>query len=104
MKLIDLEPRWFNSSDGELHGFTMLCPHCKETRLGVNTTVDGAKHMHDYQLLELDDPELHVAPKQGRCWNMSGSSFDDITISPSVDASASGHWHGFIRNGQIITV
>lgn len=101
MKLIDLEPRWFTSEGGELHGFTFQCPHCRETRIGVNTTVDGAQHMHDHQELDLDAPELHVAPKIGCLWHMSGTSFEDMSVTPSVDASASGHWHGFITNGEI---
>lgn len=100
MRLIELEPRWFRSEDGSVHGFTFLCPHCKETRLGVNTTSDGARLMHDHQRLELDAPELHVAPSIGCLWHMSGTSFDDISVTPSVDASASGHWHGTITNGE----
>ena len=28
-------------------------------------------------------------------------NFATMTITPSIDASASGNWHGFIVNGEI---
>lgn len=35
-------------------------------------------------------------------WNLQGQEdFETLTLTPSIDASASGHWHGYIRNGQI---
>ena len=30
-------------------------------------------------------------------WHPSGG----LTVTPSIDASASGHWHGRITNGEI---
>ena len=57
--------------------------------------------MHDHQALDLDDPELHVVPKMGCLWHMSGNDFSDMSITPSIDASISGHWHGFITGGEV---
>lgn len=37
-------------------------------------------------------------------WWFSNNDFETITTFPSIDASASGNWHGFITNGKIITV
>lgn len=34
-------------------------------------------------------------------WQRHGDTFEAMTLMPSVDASASGHWHGFITNGEI---
>lgn len=34
-------------------------------------------------------------------WDHSGTTFDDLTLMPSVDASGFGHWHGFITNGEV---
>lgn len=33
-------------------------------------------------------------------WQREGT-FEDMTITPSIDASAARHWHGFITNGEI---
>jgi hypothetical protein len=27
--------------------------------------------------------------------------FGSVSVTPSIDASLSGHWHGFITNGEI---
>lgn len=34
------------------------------------------------------------------CWSIGGD-FSNTTITPSVDASNSGHWHGFVTNGEV---
>jgi len=39
-------------------------------------------------------------PGPGR-WDVSGTGLDDITLSPSVNVN--GCWHGFVRNGEIVT-
>lgn len=42
-------------------------------------------------------------PEAARLWERTGEDFDDLTLSPSVDASVLGHWHGFIRNGMVVS-
>jgi hypothetical protein len=37
----------------------------------------------------------------GHLWHREEEDFEKISLSPSVDASASGHWHGFVTNGAI---
>ncbi len=34
-------------------------------------------------------------------WMFQGNDFSTLTVHPSIDASASGNWHGFIVNGEI---
>lgn len=42
----------------------------------------------------------------GTKWNIAGgieaASFDTLTVTPSLDGSAGGNWHGFITNGEIV--
>lgn len=38
-------------------------------------------------------------PGPGR-WAATGTSFDDLTLSPSVNVD-NEHWHGFITNGEV---
>jgi hypothetical protein len=33
-------------------------------------------------------------------WSITGV-WSNLTIHPSVDASAAGHWHGWIKGGQV---
>jgi hypothetical protein len=58
-----------------------------------------------------EDWNTFVVPmNEGHAWVISGTrptdpnaAFpDDLTVTPSLDASRSGHWHGFITNGEIV--
>ena len=42
-----------------------------------------------------------VGVKDDIAWAMTGDSFNNITIKPSIDASQSGNWHGFITDGNV---
>jgi hypothetical protein len=76
-------------------GLTFNCPHCCDTRLGVVFHHAGRSSEEDPYILA-----RHGAADSNHIWTMSGTDFNDISLSPSVDASASGHWHGFIVNGE----
>ncbi len=98
MRLIDLDPRWFSTRDDVRHGLTFDCPCClgteRATRLAVATHVDGTNFDP-----EPDNPQCYATGET--VWALSGSSFADLTLSPSVDGSKYGHWHGHIRDGAI---
>jgi hypothetical protein len=79
-------------------GLSFECPHCvrreaetgdkRVQRLGVwfSNPIDG--------LAPTDDAH-HL-------WNRVGETLENLTLTPSIDASADGHWHGFITGGQMI--
>lgn len=99
MKLTDLDPRWgvdadiviggVNRHDPDRHGMgiTFDCPHCRTMRLAVffANPIDGKAPSDDAT----------------RLWQRTGESFENLSLSPSIDASKHGHWHGFITNGEI---
>jgi hypothetical protein len=39
-------------------------------------------------------------------WQVAGgleaADFATLTVTPSLDGSAAGNWHGFITNGEIV--
>lgn len=104
MRLVDLNPRWGIDADlvvdGEVrhfegrHGMAVSfdCPcGCRgterETRLAVwfENPIDG--------LPKTDDAT--------RWWARTGDTFETLTLTPSIDVSHRGHWHGHITNGEI---
>lgn len=95
MRLTELDPRWYSVQGDVRHGMTFECPHCPSsgTRLAIALHVDGTKF----------DPD----PANPQQWAAGetvltvtgGATFEDISLTPSVDASKHGHWHGFITNG-----
>lgn len=93
MDLLDLDPRWFTMGQSpDIVGLTFDCPHCRVQRLGVlfiqEIDRDGLPN------------EAHWARNENK-WNRQGESFETLTLSPSIDASAVGHWHGFIVGGKV---
>lgn len=102
MKLTDLNPRGVldadiviggrnvHDTDRDGMGISFECPCCRgtarTTRLAVffANPIDGKPPSDDHKL-----------------WARAGDSYDSMTLSPSIDASASGHWHGFIENGSV---
>jgi hypothetical protein len=99
VKLTELEPRYFvRHEGGQPVGITFDCPHCPGSgpRLAIALHMDGTNFDPDPdnpQQFETDDTIWTIA---------AGDSFDNLSLTPSVDASKSGHWHGFITNGEIV--
>jgi hypothetical protein len=103
MKLSDLQPRWVHPNI-----FVFLCPHCKAAWLTCkNVAMDRGK-IFDILVKEFGDGDsLHhnpvvVPPKPSVAWKIEGPFPDGLTVTPSIDASESGHWHGNITNGECL--
>ncbi len=115
MRLTELEPRWFDvpgiGTDKDGVAFLCPCASCianpsKRTRLAAQfanpvgadpkplmSLEDKLRHAHELGTFD-------VPP--GYLWKRTGETFETLTLSPSVDASASGHWHGHITDGEVI--
>lgn len=97
MKLTDLNPHWSHlEAGGPVTGLTFECPHCRTQRLGI------VFHHRGHEAIEDEYIRAHPGEKDVFIWTLESlEDFTILTATPSVDASKSGHWHGFIRNGQI---
>lgn len=101
MKLSELEPRWIHANV-----FVFLCPHCKKVLLTCKNIVMSSREQYDLFEKTFGEEwnQLVVPSRESFAWTIHGinrDNFDQLTVTPSIDASASGHWHGLIRNGQI---
>jgi hypothetical protein len=108
MRLTDLAPRWWGT-DSRVLGVSFRCPHCQLVRLGIafanpadggepSAIVTQAGMPQAIRDLLHETVEFDVPP--GHLWTRTGETFDNLTLTPSVDASASGHWHGSVTNGE----
>ena len=98
MRLCDLNPHWY-TLDGRRVGITFLCPHCRETHLGVAFHHDGKQALEDDAYILAH----HGANDAQHIWDLLGQEdFETLTLTPSIDASKDGHWHGFITAGNIV--
>jgi hypothetical protein len=102
VKLTDLEPRWF-SFDDQRAGLTFLCPHCRATRIGAKVVAIPTRAQMIIFARDFPGNAGAIVPMKPEFrWTVSGTGFGDLTITPSIDASESGHWHGLIRDGEIV--
>lgn len=100
MKLTDLQPRW-TSVEGV---FVFLCPHCRATWLTCKNRPMGYKEQGALYEKEFgsDWNEQVILARPDTAWTISSGDFAKMTVKPSLDASASGHWHGHITKGAIV--
>ncbi len=102
MRLIDLQPRWIYKNKI----FTFLCPHCRVTWLTCKRV--PMSHNQQWDIFaaafnaDTGDKAWPVGCVEETAWKFSSFDFATITVTPSLDASKSGHWHGHIQNGQIV--
>jgi Family of unknown function (DUF6527) len=55
---------------------------------------------HEYEEVDFGSVTV-ILCKPETAWTISGQDFETMTVTPSLDASAAGHWHGFITAGNI---
>lgn len=110
MKLTELEPRWasaYAAPEGTKQGITFLCPHCRVVRLAVffDAPICGSpavdiKQLHR-DISEVENHPLRDVHVGAVLWHREGDSFETLTLTPSIDASRWGCWHGFITGGEV---
>lgn len=121
MRLVELKPHWLHRGEQRV-GVMFLCPRCVAKKLRRPTYLtcfwvgqdkiwrddDGQMSLVERALREKGllgwayKPNDVVPCKRGYAWQMSGGTFENLTLQPSLDASASGHWHGHVTNGEIV--
>lgn len=90
--LVELDPCWLTFGEGR-HGMGVIfdCPHC-----------DGAIKVGGYFANPIDGgPPAPPGEEPRPRWRRTGETFETLTLTPSIDASKGGHWHGFVTNGQV---
>lgn len=92
MKLVDLNPHWA-VVEGARVGVTFDCPGrcCASATFRERIYVPFRNPIGGGDSIP-GDPR----------WNRTGDTFETLTLTPSVDASNRGHWHGFVTAGGAI--
>jgi hypothetical protein len=101
MKLTDLKPRWIGLSNWESEddfyiGVSFQSPMKTGQRLAVlfDPPIDPAGLAEKYGWGKMFPDAKH--------WQRTGDTFENLTLSPSLDFSARGEWHGLITNGEAV--
>lgn len=96
MKLSELSPRWLSPNV-----FLFLCPHCQGIWLSCTNVVMSITQQFELFRQHCGEALAYsiVFCKPDMAWTFTGASFDSLSVTPSLDASKSGHWHGHITAG-----
>lgn len=91
-------------------GVMFQCPKCAQgLPTGGNQYRRYVKGAHYVQICFANPIGAAVAPREfdkNPRWQMSGTSLDDLTLSPSINLDVPGNgddsckWHGWVRNGD----
>lgn len=106
MKLIDLNPEWIGTGG---HGITnsltgLPVPYRAKIGISLNCPCGCGRPL----FVSFTNPEdgLGKIHEKATTWERTGTTFEDLTLTPSIlRADHNGcRWHGFITNGEVITV
>lgn len=119
MRLVDLDPRWLHNDAGARVGFYFISP--ANPRFRQSCFIAPTPHRDQFRtfwreagVLDTDEDsrDRHLARqmvqpcKPSAKWDIAGgiehATFETISVTPSLDGSAAGLWHGCITNGAIV--
>ena len=100
MKLVDLHPIWLTK---DVFAFkSPINPNnwltCKRFHMSYREQVDLIVQSKFHRR-----GANTITTKADAVWSF-GNNFETLTVTPSLDFSASSDWHGFITNGEIVHV
>jgi hypothetical protein len=107
MKLVDQKPQWL-TYEGRRIGFVFVSPIdptyyqavvFEQTPRQVQAALCEAMFGIPYRV-QFARPDFAWTCVSHA--DLEQADFDTLTVSPSVDGSAGGLWHGWIRDGQIV--
>lgn len=99
-RLVDLDPKWtgvYGHRDRNGLGLHFRCPClANDCAWGGTVAVDLANPLDGGPPIPFRGVE-----RQPTLWMRQGETFEVLTLSPSLHLV--GHWHGWIRNGEVIS-
>lgn len=125
MRLTDLDPQWLMFEDRRV-GFIFRSPLAEKRKWWQTCFVESfytfrgrdGSYRHDREGYSPDSQAGIVARSvpearecfqpcnSDHCWSVirgvEVATFETMTVTPSIDGSAGGLWHGFITNGAIV--
>lgn len=100
MKLTDLDPKFAYpfqiASEGTGRVLSFQCPgKCCEVKERSEHTLITVHFANPINPTDVPNP---------RGWLRTGTDFESISLSPSINVEGAHTWHGFVTNGEVITV
>lgn len=100
-RLVGLNPKWVIHGRDEVYGIRYDCPCRKPGDIGNESNVSVCP-MGGWAVVPTKTNfagKPSSADAQARGWDLTGDSFNNVSLSPSIHHV--GHWHGFLTNGVL---
>lgn len=105
MRLTDLDPQWLVKESARI-GFTFNGPLRRGFRQSCFLVSPPSREQWAIFEENLGEDAEVQGCTPGTRWSIAGgiesASFETLTVTPSIDGSPGGEWHGFITNGEIV--
>lgn len=99
MKLVDLNPRWvFHGGEGISDKDGKPVPY--REKIGIAFDCPCGKEDCSRVFLQFENPPDGEPKISDPAWKRIGESFENMTLSPSIQRIGGCQWHGFLTNGE----
>jgi Family of unknown function (DUF6527) len=108
MRLTDLNPQFLNAGGEDCYTCDpetgALIPAPKRTGVGVQFDCPCGNHDEDHRCYVPFEHPIDGGPVlERKGWQRTGDTFETLTLAPSILRVGGCGWHGWIRNGEVIT-
>lgn len=117
MRLTELDPRWVGAGGEGVYNQApdgTLIPATERHGVGITFICPCGTHPRDAEYdtdrccilfnNPLDGGGKFDATAEGHYWTRVGETFEALTLTPSIQRVGGCGWHGFITNGEMVTV
>ena len=105
MRLLDLKPRFLSSGGEGITDSLTGAPIPKTEGVGVDFDCPCGDHSEEHRCYVPFSNPIGPGPLVAQHgWHRQGSTFDDLTLSPSIFRSGYGSCgrHGYVAGGEIL--
>jgi hypothetical protein len=102
VKLVDLHPVFYSHGGEGITGKDGK-PVPRRDGMGIIFDCPCGKCDEDHQLAVPFSNPIDGGPAIERGWKRTGETFETLTLEPSILRLSGCGWHGWIRNGEVIT-
>ena len=105
MKLIDLNPRWYNAGGPGVTYAATGKPVPERRGVGMTFDCPCGKCGEGVSIQFSNPLDGGAVLKEGRAaWKRTGITFETLTLRPSIQRLRTCDWHGFLTDGEFKSV
>jgi hypothetical protein len=102
MRLVDLNPQWVGYGGEGITQDGQPVPRREKVGVEFDCPCGAGGEYHRCYVQIANPPDGQGPLDDNSKWTMSGDSFENLTLIPSIQRMDGCRWHGFVTNGVIV--